>query len=245
MSFGSDLGLQAAGSLFSFGMNSSSAKAAYNRQKEFYQNQHQWEVADLKKAGLNPILSATHGAIGAPSVAAPTAENPAAGLATSSYQYKRLKELELKDMENRVNVGDSTVRTNNATVSRLNTQNAVDTANSAANVLYLGAQERKLSQDIENSKILTAAQAGYYNSAGSAALSNAGAAWHNAMTNAGFSAKQIAKLDKEMENLSYKNIRDKAGTQSYDKSKRPLSGTLLDLTSFLGEVGTTAGRIFK
>ena len=140
MSFGSDLGLQAAGSLFSFGMNSSSAKAAYNRQKEFYQNQHQWEVADLKKAGLNPILSATHGAIGAPSVAAPTAENPAAGLATSSYQYKRLKELELKDMENRVNVGDSTVRTNNATVSRLNTQNAVDTANSAANVLYLGAQ---------------------------------------------------------------------------------------------------------
>lgn len=43
-------------------------------------------------------------------------------------------------MENRVNVGDSTVRTNNATVSRLNTQNAVDTANSAANVLYLGAQ---------------------------------------------------------------------------------------------------------
>ena len=237
MSFGSDLGLQAAGSLFSFGMNSSSAKAAYNRQKEFYQNQHQWEVADLKKAGLNPILSATHGAIGAPSVAAPTAENPAAGLATSSYQYKRLKELELKDMENRVNVGDSTVRTNNATVSRLNTQNAVDTANSAANVLYLGAQERKLSQDIENSKILTAAQAGYYN--------NAGAAWHNAMTNAGFSAKQIAKLDKEMENLSYKNIRDKAGTQSYDKSKRPLSGALLDLTSFLGEVGNTAGRIFK
>lgn len=30
-------------------------------QKEFAQNAHQWEVEDLKKAGINPILTATGG----------------------------------------------------------------------------------------------------------------------------------------------------------------------------------------
>lgn len=37
------------------------AREAWKRQKEAMQNAHQWEVADLRKAGLNPILSATGG----------------------------------------------------------------------------------------------------------------------------------------------------------------------------------------
>ena len=35
-----------------------SAKQQFQNQKEFMQNAHQWEVQDLEKAGLNPILSA-------------------------------------------------------------------------------------------------------------------------------------------------------------------------------------------
>lgn len=35
-------------------------------QRETMQNYHQWEVDDLRKAGLNPILSATHGSVGQP-----------------------------------------------------------------------------------------------------------------------------------------------------------------------------------
>ena len=50
------------------------------------------------------------------------------------------------------------------------------------------------------------------------------------MTNAGFSAKQIAKLDKEMENLSYKNVRDKAGLDWYtNKSEYPGADTWNDV----------------
>lgn len=37
---------------------SSAAQLNNQYQKEFAQNAHQWEVEDLKKAGLNPILSA-------------------------------------------------------------------------------------------------------------------------------------------------------------------------------------------
>lgn len=37
------------------------ATVAYNRQKEFFQNQHQWEAADLKAAGFNPVLTASGG----------------------------------------------------------------------------------------------------------------------------------------------------------------------------------------
>lgn len=33
----------------------------YRTQKEFAQNAHQWEMADLEKAGLNPALTATGG----------------------------------------------------------------------------------------------------------------------------------------------------------------------------------------
>lgn len=37
------------------------ANKAWSRQKQAAQSAHQWEVADLRAAGLNPILSATGG----------------------------------------------------------------------------------------------------------------------------------------------------------------------------------------
>lgn len=47
------------GNFFNDISGATSASRLNNKdQKEFAQNAHQWEVADLKKAGLNPILSA-------------------------------------------------------------------------------------------------------------------------------------------------------------------------------------------
>lgn len=51
----------AAGSLGSSALSMWAAREAWKKQKEAMQNSHQWEVADLRKAGLNPILSATGG----------------------------------------------------------------------------------------------------------------------------------------------------------------------------------------
>ncbi len=65
---------------------------AFNR--EVMQNRHQWEVADLKKAGLNPLLSATSptGTLSAPGASAPAKANyaqSAQALASLSIQNKQ------------------------------------------------------------------------------------------------------------------------------------------------------------
>lgn len=58
------LGLPIVGSVISGLFNKSSAKQAQNSSQDYntevLQNRHQWEVDDLRAAGLNPILSATN-----------------------------------------------------------------------------------------------------------------------------------------------------------------------------------------
>lgn len=41
--------------------NAAQADLAWERQKEYAQNAHRWEMADLRAAGLNPVLTATGG----------------------------------------------------------------------------------------------------------------------------------------------------------------------------------------
>ena len=57
MSFGAIAGAVAGGAM-SLGSSALSSYLSYKQQKKIMQNRHQWEVDDLRKAGLNPILSA-------------------------------------------------------------------------------------------------------------------------------------------------------------------------------------------
>lgn len=52
---------EAIGGVANLGSSAMAAYFSWKHQKEAMQNRHQWEVADMRKAGLNPILSATGG----------------------------------------------------------------------------------------------------------------------------------------------------------------------------------------
>lgn len=162
------------GSLWSTGQNQASAKASMAAQKEYQQNKHQWEVADLKAAGLNPILSA-NSAGGSVSGATSTADNPGEALATGMSSAQQVK-------ASRSNVAlaqrqqDNADRINSAQVANIEADTAkkqqevvesaeriptygsrvlLDTssaAHSRANIGKINAEVVKLGKDIDNAE---------------------------------------------------------------------------------------------
>lgn len=88
---------EAIGGVANFGSSALSAYFSWKHQKEAMQNRHQWEVADMRKAGLNPILSATGGsgaAGNAPTIVAPDLAGAMKSGAETSTQHS---EKNLKD----------------------------------------------------------------------------------------------------------------------------------------------------
>ena len=92
MGFWSD----AIGGVANLGSSALSAYFGWKHQKEVIQNRHQWEVSDMRKAGLNPILSAGgSGAPGnAPTIVAPDVAGAMKSGAEASTQHS---EKNLKD----------------------------------------------------------------------------------------------------------------------------------------------------
>nr|DAW97223.1 MAG TPA: DNA pilot protein [Microviridae sp.] len=88
---------EAIGGIANLGSSAASAYFSWKHQKEAMQNRHQWEVADMRKAGLNPILSATGGSGtpgNAPQIVAPDLAGAFKSGAETSTQHseKSLKE---------------------------------------------------------------------------------------------------------------------------------------------------------
>lgn len=86
----------AAGAALNIGSSALGAYFNWKHQKEAMQNRHQWEVEDLRKAGLNPILSA--GGQGT-SGNAPVVEPVDVAGAMHSGADKELKEAQAKQVE--------------------------------------------------------------------------------------------------------------------------------------------------
>lgn len=87
---------EAIGGVANFGSSALSAYVGWKHQKEVMKNRHQWEVEDLRKAGLNPILSA--GGSGAPGNAPPIVAPDLAGAMKSGAETStQHSEKNLKD----------------------------------------------------------------------------------------------------------------------------------------------------
>ena len=139
MAFGVDDAISLAGigaELFGGLKSNSSAKKAAAAQMQFQltsmQNRHKWEVDDLRRAGLNPILSANSGAP-ALSGASYTPTNAAAGAASSatnavnsSSQRKLMAEQLLAT--NASAKASLATADNQSAQARLNSVNAVNNA---------------------------------------------------------------------------------------------------------------------
>lgn len=133
-----------AGSLWASEQNQASAEASIAFQREVLKNRTQWQVADMKKAGLNPILAA-----GAPSGAtAPGAtyhtENPVSSAVASALQAKNI-EIAERQQANQDRLTDSNIAKNSAESVKALAQADVYPSETALNVSSASHNTAKIS----------------------------------------------------------------------------------------------------
>lgn len=165
---------------------------------ENYKHRHQWEVADLRAAGLNPILSANSGS----SVAA--ASGGTAGMPQATHQYdfskainalansalvKKQTELAEYDAETKRITADadylrakndeartpSAIAQQDSTARLMVKQTEMLDKNYELQKLYNDANIREIDQRIINSVMEVEAKVQYYKESGQAALMSASA----------------------------------------------------------------------
>lgn len=184
---------------------------------ENYKNRHQWEVEDLKRAGLNPVLSANS--------AGSVASAPMANFPDMSSAFGGDKRIDIER-----DLADSTKDVNAATkaeklagvdlmkyqgkqidslIARNEVLNSIDTLNSAANINYLNTQSDVLYGKLANETALTGSQMEYFANLGAAALETARARTSEVGSANEYRGKQGSYLD----NLT---ARDKPESNMYN-----------------------------
>lgn len=166
-----------AGGLIGTAMSGNSAKATANLQGQLQRENweyaqkhaHQFEVEDLRAAGLNPILSATNGQLASMPGSVSASDNGVGSNVTSAFNAlgKGLleKEMQSKDLEiEKQRLENDALRLNNETrkidadITYNNGMLGISQANSAINIKVNEARIKQVNQDISNSIDLTQAQ---------------------------------------------------------------------------------------
>lgn len=135
-------GLASSGAQSAFGLYS--ASKAWRREREAMQHRHQWEVADLRKAGLNPILSA--GGSGTPGGSASIPSTPNFDFLNSALGLEQLgteqsKQSALNEQTKVSNQEGTKLEQENEIIrgtmkSRIALENATNRLNAAKAVFY-------------------------------------------------------------------------------------------------------------
>lgn len=223
----------------SFDMNMAIQQKNIDWQKEQLQNKHQWEVEDLRNAGLNPILS-THAAssavsAGTPSVSAPQVEisKTLNSMANTALVRKQIDLQEYGAETDRIKANADMLRAKveeskspsaidlNASQADLNRMNKDYVQNETRlHTLMNDANIREVDARIINATMQAKAYVQYLQISGQAAMvsanaqaSSAAAAWEQAR-NSGKLA-QIA----EMNGISQRQLNDALGGKASAETK--------------------------
>ena len=111
-----DLGLGMVGTKYQHDLNQASANRQMDFQERMSNTAHQREVADLKAAGLNPILSTNAGSSTPSGAAGSVSAPPPTNFASTALQTKKLKQ-ENEEIQSRIGLNQSTEKNQRAPLS--------------------------------------------------------------------------------------------------------------------------------
>lgn len=182
-SIGSSL-IGSAGQLWANKQNAGMSKRQMDWQERMSNTAHQREVADLRAAGLNPILSATGGSgASTPSGSVARAENPTKDFSRDVFSAVQLKEIQKEQLKN-----DTELKNSNTLLNTQNAQLASEQAKLVAiNQKVATAQEAAILADLP----VKAALAGAHRASASQSYGSAA-----------YSAAQIADLERKRYNVT-------------------------------------------
>lgn len=151
-------GAGVAGNLYANSQNMASAKDQMDFQAAMMKNAHFNEMADLRKSGLNPMLSAMHGPSGASGAMAET-QNPFAGISTGAETAIAIKQ-QNKDLEAK----DAGIRNTNTDTANKEVQSALiqNQANATAKDIEAKTLSNRLLKETMDSQIKKAKADGDY-----------------------------------------------------------------------------------
>lgn len=222
-------------------------RQSYEYQKESMQNRHQWEVEDLRKAGLNPILSATNSAGGVISTGAGQAAKADVSKALSSV-LTAFTNSAIGQNSIKISNKDADSRRIDAEANMIRAQNdlkktpssiALQESQTKLNLYqmeyldknyelqkaYNDANVSKIYQDIANSVVEVQARVKLYEQQGEAALTSAAGAYNQGLAALSNSDSQriIAEVA-EKNGVSQRELNDvlrgKADAETYEALQR-------------------------